>query len=40
MFNDQRIDKFRLYARTKGKIMTHVVEELIDSLPELIIQPT
>ncbi len=38
--DDKRMDKLRLYARAKGKTMTQVVEELIDSLPEVVIKPT
>ncbi|MDJ0516475.1 MAG: hypothetical protein QNJ74_09545 [Trichodesmium sp. MO_231.B1] len=34
------MDKLRLYAGVKGKTMTQVVEELIDSLPEVVIKPT
>ena len=33
--NDERMDKLRLYAKIKGKTMTQVVEELIDSLPQI-----
>ncbi len=35
--DDKRMDKLRLYARAKGKTMTQVIEELIDSLPEVVI---
>ncbi len=38
--NDERMDKLRLYARVKGKTMTQVVEELIDSLPEFVVAQT
>ncbi|MGD1700887.1 hypothetical protein [Dapis sp. BLCC M229] len=38
--NDERMDKLRLYARVKGKTMTQVVEELIDSLPEVVVEQT
>lgn len=38
--NDERMDKLRLYARVKGKTMTQVIEELIDSLPEVVVKPT
>ncbi|NEQ40099.1 MAG: hypothetical protein F6K40_29215 [Okeania sp. SIO3I5] len=38
--DDKRMDKLRLYARAKGKTMTQVIEELIDSLPEVVIKPT
>ncbi len=38
--NDKRMDKSRLYARVKGKTMTQVVEELIDSLPEVVVKLT
>ncbi|WP_255502707.1 hypothetical protein [Okeania sp. KiyG1] len=34
------MDKLRLYARVKGKTMTQVIEELIDSLPEVVVKPT
>lgn len=36
--NDERMDKLRLYARVKGKTMTQVVEELIDSLPDVAVK--
>ena len=38
--NDERMDKLRLYAIVKGKTMTQVVEELIDSLPEVVVEQT
>ncbi|MGK7899197.1 MAG: hypothetical protein AB4372_37670 [Xenococcus sp. (in: cyanobacteria)] len=34
------MDKLRLYARVKGKTMTQVMEELIDSLPEVVVEQT
>lgn len=38
--DDKRMDKLRLYARAKGKTMTQIVEELIDSLPEIVVEPS
>ncbi len=32
------MDNLRLYAQAKGKTMTQVVEELIDSLPEVVVK--
>ena len=34
--SNRRMDKWKLYARIKDKTMTQVIEELIDTLPELI----
>lgn len=33
--SQRRLNKLRLYAATKDKTMTQVVEELIDSLPPI-----
>ncbi|MCH2048164.1 MAG: hypothetical protein MK289_06690 [Trichodesmium sp. ALOHA_ZT_67] len=38
--NDKSMNKLRLYLRLQGKTMTQVIEEVIDSLPEVIVEAT